>query len=294
MENNKRVFIFGCSMVNYCWPTWADILGRSLHNSGYEYYNLGIAGTGNRAITSSIYRAKHEFAFTDQDIIIVMWSSWNREDRYLPIHGDPAQGFYWTVEGNVLNSDHYDDNFILNHWSLENDIIQNIISIKSARSLVDFAFEGSIDLYEHGMEGSESDLDPLLGLFCDVKLPNTMPSLNDLPLPAHPLNRNDGHPSLPAAMWYLDNTVLPALGIELDNETIKWVRSTDKFMEELCETHGDDWDTIVTQLTDFHNQDKKTYRMGTDAQEMWSSMGDGVEEFLVSFLQETYNHRWVR
>ena len=280
-------------MVNYCWPTWADILGRSLHNQGYEYYNLGIAGTGNRAITSTLYRAKHEFAFTDQDIIIVMWSSWNREDRYLPVKGCPEQGFYWTVEGNVLNSAHYDDDFILKHWSLENDIIQNIISIKSARSLVDFAFEGSIDLYEHGMEGSDSDLDPLLGLFCDVKLPNTMPKLGGIPVPVHPVNREDGHPSLPAAMWYLDNIVLPAMGIELDNETIRWVRSTDKFMEELCNS-GLDWPAIQDKLTKFHTADMKTYRMDLGSQDLWSSWGDGVEEFLISFLQETYNHKWVR
>jgi|SaaInlStandDraft_1057018.scaffolds.fasta_scaffold09775_2 hypothetical protein len=293
MENNKRVFVFGCSMVNYCWPTWADILGRSLHNQGYEYYNLGIAGTGNRAITSTLYRAKHEFAFTDQDIIIVMWSSWNREDRYLPVKRNPEQGFYWTVEGNVLNSAHYDDDFILKHWSLENDIIQNIISIKSARSLVDFAFEGSIDLYEHGLTESESDLDPLLGLFCDVKLPNTMPQLCDIPVPEHPVNRADGHPSLPAAMWYLDNIVLPAMGIELDNETIRWVRSTDKFIEELCNS-GLDWPIIQDKLTEFHLADMKTYRMDLSSQDLWSSWGDGVEEFLISFLQETYNHKWVR
>ena len=54
MENKKRLFTFGCSFTQYNWPTWADILGRSLHQEGWEFHNIGRAGTGNMQIMKTI------------------------------------------------------------------------------------------------------------------------------------------------------------------------------------------------------------------------------------------------
>ena len=46
----KRLFTFGCSVTEFIWPTWADILGRE-----FDYYeNWGRVGAGNLYIFNSI------------------------------------------------------------------------------------------------------------------------------------------------------------------------------------------------------------------------------------------------
>ena len=75
----KRLFTFGCSFTAYEWPTWADILGRQ-----FDYFeNWGRPGAGNQFICNSIAECDARNNFTEDDTIIVMWSSMMREDRYV-------------------------------------------------------------------------------------------------------------------------------------------------------------------------------------------------------------------
>jgi len=74
----KRFFAFGCSYTNYIWPTWADIIGQDI-----EFYeNWGHPGAGNYFIFNSIIEADTRYNFNSDDLIIVMWSTKEREDRY--------------------------------------------------------------------------------------------------------------------------------------------------------------------------------------------------------------------
>ena len=47
--NKNRIFTFGCSFTQYCWPTWADML--LYENSGKNY---GISGGGFDQILSNL------------------------------------------------------------------------------------------------------------------------------------------------------------------------------------------------------------------------------------------------
>ena len=79
VKKYKRFFAFGCSFTNYIWPTWADIIGQDI-----EYYeNWGVMGAGNQFIFNSVIEANQRYNFTDTDLIMIMWSIIDREDRYI-------------------------------------------------------------------------------------------------------------------------------------------------------------------------------------------------------------------
>lgn len=75
----KRFFAFGCSFTHYFWPTWADIIGREIPH----YENWGRGSAGNQFIFNSIIECNLRNKFNEDDLVIVMWSSCSREDRYL-------------------------------------------------------------------------------------------------------------------------------------------------------------------------------------------------------------------
>lgn len=75
----KRFFAFGCSFTDYHWPTWADIIGRQIP----YYENWGRISAGNQFIFNSIIECDARYHFNKDDLVIVMWSSIEREDRYI-------------------------------------------------------------------------------------------------------------------------------------------------------------------------------------------------------------------
>jgi hypothetical protein len=115
----KRFFSFGCSWTKWFWPTWADIIAKDL-DIGYQ--NWGCAGSGNQGIQSRFVEANSKFKFNEDDLIIVQWSGWNREDRF--ING-------WKFGGSIFNNPFYDRKFIKRHWSYDNDIIKNSVIIQT-------------------------------------------------------------------------------------------------------------------------------------------------------------------
>lgn len=75
----KRFFSFGCSFTNYFWPTWADMIGRQIN----YYENWGKGGAGNQYIFNSLIECNRRNKFNRDDLVIVMWTSCSREDRYV-------------------------------------------------------------------------------------------------------------------------------------------------------------------------------------------------------------------
>ena len=116
--NYKRIFTFGCSFTNWHWPTWADIIAVQ---TDIPVYNGALYGIGNVGILHKIVEYDLTYAFKKQDLILVMWTGWSREDRYLD--------HQWTQHGNIFNNDFYDQHFIKKYWSWENDIIKNASAI---------------------------------------------------------------------------------------------------------------------------------------------------------------------
>jgi len=77
-QKYKRFFAFGCSYTNYIWPTWADIIGQDIP----IYLNWGNMAAGNHFIFNSIVEADSRYNFNKDDLVIVMWTFKEREDRY--------------------------------------------------------------------------------------------------------------------------------------------------------------------------------------------------------------------
>ena len=93
----KRIFAFGCSFTRYIYPTWAEIIANEMPLA--EYYNFGESGGGNLFIAARIVEANLRFNFCETDLVMVMYSTSFREDRYLnnkwETHGHIySQGFY--------------------------------------------------------------------------------------------------------------------------------------------------------------------------------------------------------
>jgi hypothetical protein len=75
----KRFFAFGCSSTNYIWPTWADIIGEEIP----YYENWGQSGAGNQFIFNSVIECDLRHSLNEDDLVIIMWTSCSREDRYV-------------------------------------------------------------------------------------------------------------------------------------------------------------------------------------------------------------------
>lgn len=105
LSKYKRFFAFGCSFTSYNTPTWADILASEMPNC--EYYNFGQGGSGNLTISNRIAQANRKYKFNENDLVIVMFTSVCREDRYIDDN--------WHLHGNVFNQDYYDKNFVKNY-----------------------------------------------------------------------------------------------------------------------------------------------------------------------------------
>lgn len=100
----KRFFSFGCSFTSHVYPTWADVLSSEMPDA--TFYNFGLTGAGNMLISSRVAEANQKFKFTKEDLVIVMFSSFYREDRYM--------NETWVARGNVYNGCLYGDDFIRN------------------------------------------------------------------------------------------------------------------------------------------------------------------------------------
>lgn len=106
----KRLFAFGCSYTKYFYPTWADIL-----ISNYEHgWNCGHIGSSNQLISNRIWETFTKTDLTDQDVIIINWTNYFREDRYHTESG-------WHTPGNIFNN-LTQRGFTLNNFSYKSDI----------------------------------------------------------------------------------------------------------------------------------------------------------------------------
>lgn len=129
----SRCFTFGCSITSYKWPTWADVLH---HQLDIPVFNYGQAGLGNVGIAHKMLQADITHQFNDNDLILVMWTHWSREDRF--IDGQ------WQAHGNIFKNDFYDHGFIKKYWDWDNDVIKNATAIITANRCFNIADQWSI------------------------------------------------------------------------------------------------------------------------------------------------------
>jgi hypothetical protein len=77
-KTSGRLYTFGCSMTQYHWPTWADIVGTCWN----EFENWGRPGAGNQYIFNSVIECDARNNFNSNDTVLIMWSSISRIDYY--------------------------------------------------------------------------------------------------------------------------------------------------------------------------------------------------------------------
>jgi hypothetical protein len=112
----KRFFAFGCSFTSYIWPTWADILSKEMPN--VDYYNFGHCGGGNLMMSVRIAEANARYKFNKDDLVIVMWTTMCREDRYIRDS--------WKMSGNVFTSTDYDEEYLLKYADVKGYLVRDI------------------------------------------------------------------------------------------------------------------------------------------------------------------------
>lgn len=118
-----RIWTFGCSFTEYCWPTWADIIIHHGETMGARGYNLGRCGAGNQYIASRIWECNARYKFTKDDWVFICWSGMNREDRYLDQTG-------WKTLGNI-NLAVYNEDFVRNIVSEKHFAMRDCMLISS-------------------------------------------------------------------------------------------------------------------------------------------------------------------
>lgn len=205
--NKKRLFAFGCSFTKFFWPTWADIVAEDL---GIEYYNCAIPGLGNTGIQSEIVLKDFEYKFDHNDMIMIMWSAWHREDRYI--------GGEWKTGGSIFNNPYYNKEFIKNYWDYSNDIIKNVVAIsltgRAYRNLI--CYQGHIMPPEISWGTLDHDQD------IDNKIFQSLYS--QLPVfdayGKHDTYSFDSHPTVKSHLDFVTDKIYPALSTALKPSTI--------------------------------------------------------------------------
>lgn len=217
-------------MTSYGWPTWADIISQEIPES----YNYAQSGGGNLFISCQVTEASLRHKFTDTDLVMIMWSSISREDRY--IHGN------WLTPGNIYTQNIYDEKFVKSFSDDLGYLLRDINLITLTKSLLE---QLSIDYYMLNMS-------PLTLISADLTSSNKfyqikeiyketfesiLPDILTLELngtwPQHPIVKEghqsaDYHPSPIQHFNYL-NKLFPT--IQWSEQTLEFVNREQKRME---------------------------------------------------------------
>jgi len=221
LKKYKRFFAFGCSMTQYAWPTWADLIAQEIPES----YNLGRCGAGNLYIACQVAEANLRYNFNNDDLVMIMWTSVAREDRYTQRNG-------WITPGNIYTQDVYSDKFVKKFSDNAGYFLRDMNLITLTKGLLDNL---KIDYYMMSMDTFVTKEDLLLEKITEIKnhyqdtFNCILPDLLTLGLngtwPQHPISKIGGqsadyHPSPAQHFGYL-NKLFP----------IKWSLNTLEFLK---------------------------------------------------------------
>jgi len=258
----NRFFSFGCSWTNWFWPTWADIIAKDL---SIEHQNWGSWGSGNQAIQSRFVEAKNQHNISSNDLVIVQWSGWNREDRY--IDG-------WKSGGNIFNNTFYDKKFVRKYWSLDNDLIKNSVILQTTNDAYSklinyqFSFDFPFDIINE--ENNNYDLanknnvtDTTLSLIRTYyrNIPEIdVPKINNS---RFKMNCMDTHPDVLSHIDIVEKYIYPKL---FEKRTIK------DETREFFYNYYDDMSAILSLKDSWNDMHRKAYKI--NAKYNYSHLGE--------------------
>lgn len=124
----SKLWGFGCSFTNYCWPTWCDILGQDLFAG--NYVNYGLSGADAHTINLRLQQAINTGNIKSSDTVICVWSTTHRFNTYL----NQPDGFLLNCAGNIYNSKIYKQypEFVHEHLDDHNMLYRTVSAISSA------------------------------------------------------------------------------------------------------------------------------------------------------------------
>lgn len=249
----KRFFAFGCSFTNYIWPTWADVVAKEMPTA--EYNNFGICGSGNETILCRIVEADKRFCFDANDIIMIMWTTMCREDRWV--------GGRWKMTGNIFNQSEYDENFVNTFADPTGYLIKNMAVMASTRQYVYSTnatlFTMTAVPFDHQQNASDQQIQRVLDLY-NSENELVQDSLFTVEMGGdwgigHQFIKNqtlvnDYHPTPIRYYNYLSK-----LGFELSDDTYRYaLDATNKLTNAKTELE-------IKELFDFSHRDHLTYQM---------------------------------
>lgn len=122
----NRLFAFGCSFTHYGWTTWPEIVAYDLD---IPMYNLGRSGAGNQYIANMVAQANEIYGFTADDLIMICWSGYIREDRWFDHN--------WQTAGEVSSYNIYDEHFVNTYMQPEWCFIRDFAVFSHTKRLLE-------------------------------------------------------------------------------------------------------------------------------------------------------------
>lgn len=203
----KRLFTFGCSFTNYRWSTWADALAPE-----FDYFeNWGQSGGGNHYIFNSVMECDQRHRFGDGDTVMVCWTNFLRDDRY--VNGK------WVTLGGIGWTPIYTKEFIADAVDNRGLYIRDLAFIKAAKTLlesrpkVDWHFFSMCpinfaDIFYQTPEPGTTDVTNLYQDVVNCIKPSFQTTIRPLGWCHHPSNNpglgGDDHPTPSEHIEYLD------------------------------------------------------------------------------------------
>ena len=223
MNNKKkynRIFTFGCSWTLYIWPTWADIIRYT--DQSPLVYNWGMPGIGNVGIFHKMIECDLTNKFTENDLIIVEWTSWTREDRFINS---------WESYGNIFNNSYYDENFIKKYWSWNNDIIKNSSCILAANKMFNIGYQFNMMPHLYETEDQLLPTEPWHKFYL-----NALPNFDYFPKDYFYFNNkwpHDGHPDIKNHLDFFNNNTKDRFGFTLEKNEGNILSVYDSLVQKL-------------------------------------------------------------
>jgi len=211
-----RLLASGCSYTDYCWSTWADILGWEFA----EYQQVGIGGSDNASIARSIVSNARK-----GDVVVVMWSGFDRwsfySEKSLAMPKDSDN--HWTHLGAVVHNKQFFVNYY--HKVERFQTTMDYIQLMDLHSKVNGYTAYHFSAFPFLLGGIEKNIDPrIVNIYNRYNIDNnylTEVSLDeyrlknyDIPT-SHKYNTKDTHPTPLCHYEYMKEYIAPKLGISL-------------------------------------------------------------------------------
>lgn len=247
-----RLFTFGCSFTQYMWPTWATIVGYDLEA---DLYNFGLAGLGNVGIHHRIIEADIKYKFTSEDKIMILWTSFCREDRF-------SKG-KWETYGSIFNEGckYNYRRWIKDHWSMQNDLVKNMTAIITinklykdiimwqGHSFAPFDIEAN-DVHDDSLEYTE------LKRFYESQLEDIPWEIFETSNPFKVFQ--DSHPDPVGHLEKVQNWIYPSLNLELKDSTVVEMHKLQNAIQAYIdrENNTDDYNKLYQRIHDLMRSPK--------------------------------------